>query len=151
MSVATVRAEIKTVLEGIASVGKVNDYRRWTTDWTEIAESFIEGGKINGWMIEWNNRNGTWDVEVGRSLIKLHTFRLTGFYALQDALESSKTFEGIVDEVMNTFDFKRRLNKTVHMNEPSRLISISEQKLSAYLCHKAEIILTIEERADDPV
>ena len=146
MSVAQIRADIKTKLESIENVGKVSDYRRHTVDWEEIAKNFKEGGRINGWIIEWNDMTPTLVATGSIAIQRKHTFRIWGLYSLRDDTASAKIFEGIIEEVCDEFDKERDLpNARARWFEPSRLVGINEGLFAGVLCHRSEIILSYEE------
>lgn len=148
MSLSTIRAAIKTELESISNVGKVQDYRRHHIDWDKIISSFVDGGKVNAWIIEWRDAAGD-KIAVGSLVVeRRHTFRLFGLYSLKDLTESAKTFEDIVEEVMDQFDKldNQTLTTGVRWFVPSRLQSIDEGLFAGILCHRAEVILSFSER-----
>jgi len=149
MSLSNTRAVLKSTLEGISSVGVVNDYRRRHIDWNEIASSFVVDDKINGWMFRQLANDGSWGGRgITGFLMRKRTFQIWGLYSLKDADESGKTFEDIVEEVQNEIDAKRTLNNNVHLVEPSRLVNADEFVFSGVLCHRAEIHIIIEEKLD---
>jgi len=146
MSLSTIKTAIKTKLEAIDNVGKVQDYRRHHIDWDKIISSFVDNGKVNAWIIEWRDAAGD-KIAVGDLVVeRRHTFRLFGLYSLKDLTASAKTFEGIVEEVMDAFDKNETLASGVRWFAPSRLQSIDEGMFAGILCHRAEVILSFSER-----
>ncbi len=148
MSLALIRTEIKAKLDSISNVGKVNDYRRHHVDWEKIAESFIDGGRINGWFFEWISAPQTKVASGSIVLTRSHGFRIWGLYSLKDNVESAKTFEGIVEEVLNEFSNDQDLISKVRWpdNAPPTLISMDERVFVGVLCHRCQIGLTYNEQ-----
>jgi hypothetical protein len=148
MSLSTIRAAIKTELESISNVGKVQDYRRHHIDWDKIVASFVDDGKVNAWIIEWRDAVGTEIAGQSSVIERRHTFRLFGLYSLKDLTASAKTFEGITEEVMDQFDKldNNILTAGVKWFAPARLQSVDEGLFAGILCHRAEVILSFSER-----
>lgn len=148
MSLSIIRATIKTELESIDNIGKVQDYRRWHIDWDKIVSSFVDDGKVNAWIIEWRDAVGTEIAGQSSVIERRHTFRLFGLYSMKDLTASAKTFEGIVEEVMDEFDKlpNNILATGVKWFAPARLQNIDEGMFAGILCHRAEVILSFSER-----
>ncbi len=147
MSWALIRARVKVVLESIDSVGQVNDYRRHHTDWDKIAEDFIDGGRINGWIIDWNGFTPTKEASGSIAIKRVHLIRIWGLYSLRDVTASSKTFENIAEEVVDAFDALEDLGGVTkaRMEAPAKLMPIEEAQFAGVLCHRCQILLNYAE------
>jgi len=144
MSWSNIRAQIKTELEKISDVGKVNDYRRHLVSWEKIAEGFLDNGKINGWIIDWSSMRGQKESDTPPVIRRFHTIRIWGLYGLKDVVASAKTFEGIVEDVIDHFDALQDLGggTKARWSEPARIESMDEAMFVGVLCHRAQILLS---------
>jgi len=94
------RAAIKTVLDGVANMGKVHDYERFADDWEALQTMYqadIAGvSQLRGWSISLEDMSqeqltfgppgtaGTDEVSYG--------YRIRGYMAVSDEDASEKTF-----------------------------------------------------------
>ncbi len=145
MSVQEIRNNIKSKLESL-DIAKVQDYRRHTVDWDEVAEFFKKNGRINGAIISWRDMTPTKEASGSIAIRRQHTFRIDWMYSLRDDTGSQKTFENLVEDALDEFDKEQDLpNAKARWFEPARLVGITEGMFSGVLCHRAEIILSYEE------
>lgn len=147
MSWELIRTRIKAVLDGIDSVGKVNDYRRHHIDWDKIAENFKDGGRINGWIIDWSGFTPTKEASGSIAIKRAHLIRIWGLYSLRDSIATSKTFENIAEEVVDAFDALELLggDTRARMEAPAKLLPIEEAMFAGVLCHRCQILLNYSE------
>src|SRR3990167_4248814 len=96
MSLALIRTEYKTILEGIASIGKVHDYERWSVEWKKFLDGFKSAdNKIKGWTI---TREKTDEVFIpGPGAERRHTMVVRGYLGLDDTNASEKTFQDLIE------------------------------------------------------
>lgn len=148
MSLSTVRAELKTILESITSVGTVHDYKRYTHDWASYKTLFVENSKVNTWEIVRDNVDA-W-VEASNSVNRRrHYFTIRGFYAINDENASEKTFQNIVEDIIDELRDKPTLNdkaEKISFDKDDPLTAVfSTDFLGAVLCHIVEIKINILE------
>jgi len=138
---------VKEVLESVSGIGQVNDYRRHHADWNKIAESFRSGGKINGWIIDWNGFTPTKEASGSIAIKRVHSIRIWGLYSLKDNVASAKTFEDLAEAVVDAFDALEELGDSTkaRMESPARIEAIEEAMFAGALCHRAQIILSYSE------
>ena len=144
-SLSTARAEIKTKMESVSGMGIVNDYRRNAHTWDEIADGFKSDDRINGWIIEMTSAPADWG-QMTNELIRTYNFRIWGLYSVKDDDASGKVFEDLTDEVLNELTKDRTLNQKAHRVMPAQLVNIDDNLFSGVLCHRCEILLTVELR-----
>ncbi|RMF65557.1 MAG: hypothetical protein D6743_07835, partial [Calditrichaeota bacterium] len=65
---------------------------------------------------------------------------------LDDSAASEKTFQALLDSVMDAFDANITLNATVD-NQPrsAQLLEKADVEFAGILCHRARILITAEE------
>jgi len=94
MSEATIRARIKTILEGISDIGVVHDYERTTADWSKYLELFkttISGtDQIRGVQIAYRGFVPNVDDMDTCDIIRAHSFVIIFLVGLNDADKTEK-------------------------------------------------------------
>jgi hypothetical protein len=150
MSLSAIRAEIKSKLESVTGIGQVQDYRRHTIDWNEIATLFKSGSKINGWIIDWTSAPQTKEASGSIILNRRHTFRVWGLYSLKDNVASAKTFDDLVEAILNEFSKDQDLIQYVRWPDdaPPGIVAMDEQMFTGVLCHRAQLALVYEEQVE---
>lgn len=137
-------AQVKAILEGVAGVGKVHDYERWTDDSEKFGELFFDGnGLVNAWTISWANAPAS-DVRV-HSTIRNHQIVLRGYVAVDDEKKTELAFRDIVVAICAAFQTNRKLNNTAHFSGPLSAGPIQFRRLSGVLVHYVECSLPVQE------
>jgi len=144
MSLQEIRDDIKTKLVSL-DITKVQDFRRHTVDWDEVATFFKKNGRINGAIISWRDMTPAKESDP-LAIRRQHTFRIDWMYSLRDDTASQKSFENLVEDALDEFDKEQDLpNAKARWFAPARLVGITEGMFAGILCHRAEIILSYEE------
>lgn len=111
MSEATIRADIKAILESVTSnIGVVYDYWRYATDWKAYIDLFKDKNtnRIFGWQIERIGVRTEVNENSASSYKKTHSYQITGFMSLIDSLETEKLFNAVVETVENRMLFPKK-------------------------------------------
>lgn len=153
MSDATIRAAIKARLDDMGDgIGRVHDYERWANNNGAFLDLFKDEstGKIFGWEIT----RKTFRVQkiAMRKYKLIHGYVIRGYYGMEDAAETEKTVNALVDQIVLDFTLNK-VDGTQGEQMPKGRI---EPKLFGHvLCHVPEIelpevaeIVTEEETAD---
>lgn len=145
--IATIRAAIKAKLQGVTGIGVVNDYERYTKEQGPLREMYVATisgeDQLRGWHIR---RIRTREIFVDMGRWELQTWwAIRGFMALNDAAESEKTFDDLVEAVRDAFRADHNLGgavfSTIDPNSSEAGIQLvkSEPVLFAgVLCHSAQ-------------
>ena len=147
MSLATIRARLKSLIQTATSLTHtVYDYRRYSADLATYEKLFKTGILIHTWEIERqrverNSHGGSGGVED-----MINTIVVRGFYRVNDELASEKTFQDIVDSVCEDFVEDPTLNASAIIIQNPITADITQEMFAHVLCHKAEIILNIQDR-----
>lgn len=139
MSDATMRAAIKLRLLALGSgMGRVHDYERFATTPADFLKHFQSPAnkKIYGWEVV---RTGLRVSKVAMAKWRLsHRYMVRGYYVLDDAAATEKTFNGLVDLIV--LDLVRtRLAGSERDQLPEA--AIETRMFGGIFCHVAEIIL----------
>lgn len=149
MSVAGIRAQIKTVLQGVANIGQVHDYDRWEIDWDDFLALFKStiGGtdQIRGWAIHVQSGGASYPGTNNVGQLE-HLFVLRGYMSMKDASGTEKTFDDLVEAVQKSFLGNYTLNGSAMNAEPPQVVLKETRQLSDVLVHYAEIHLRVRER-----
>lgn len=149
MSQADILAEIKTIVAAVPGIGAVHDYERSArspADWLDIMTA---GGIINGWTISREETAAEWEYHTANRL--RHTFRIRGYYAVDDVNASEKTFQALVDAVRLAFNGEETLSGEALISGPAQLSLVAIREMapdSGYYVHVAELTLAVEEREE---
>lgn len=147
MSQADILAEIKTLVSGVSGIGTVHDYERSSRSPAEWLDMMTSTGKINGWTISREATGSEWEYHTTNRL--RHVFRIKGFYAVDDAAASEKTFQALVDLVRKAFNGHETLNGDALISGPCQVEYVGVREIapdSGYFLHVAELTLAAEER-----
>jgi hypothetical protein len=136
------RAEIKGILEGVYGIGVVQDYRRHSVDWNEIAAMFKHDGIINGWVIEARSLKSVREQITSR-ILRTWGIRVSGIYSLVDAQATAKQFEALVERVVDALDADATLGGKVHKAGPCAVTEIAQGSFASALCHICAVDLEV--------
>lgn len=103
MSESVIRADIKAIIESVASIGVVHDYWRYASDWETYVNFFKDTStnRIYGWQIERTGTKIDVNENTGESYKKTHTYQITGFMSLLDAIATEKLFNAAIESVVD--------------------------------------------------
>lgn len=157
MPLDTIRAQIKATLEAVtipdgdslSDAAQIHDYWRHSVSEKTILDFFKSStNKIHTWLI---TRTDVEDKPLSQSqnYIRTHSVRIWGFYGLKDSAETSKTFDGIVDAVMDGLREELKLPGPLSgaaLNAAAlKAGQINEGKFAGMLSHSCQISFTVDE------
>ena len=145
MSLATNTQAIKTILAGVAGVANVYDtVRNWQTEAAFLAGAKTAAGTIQFWFL---TREATTARDLGPQLTaRQHTVALHGYFGVNDAAGSEKTFQALVESVVAALGANRQLNQTARHSGPAQVRAVDFRIVSNVLCHHAEIVVVVEDK-----
>lgn len=119
MSVATIRAAVKSLLEGITGIGVVNDIETLNTDPDEFLDKYVQAttGAIHGWVIVLREMPPGWHFGM---VDRRYEIVLKGVYGVENASRSREAADNLLEDIVDTFAktaANRRLNNTVAFTE----------------------------------
>lgn len=140
MSESATRTQIYTILIGVSNIGKVYDYERWNVNW---------GAFIN--LFKSTTHNQIRGAEIGRKApvtfekdgIRTHTYFIRMYMAVDDSAATEKTFNTLVDTVVDTFAANLNLNAAANGSEYIQVDALDTRTFGSVLCHFAELTLTV--------
>ena len=145
MSYANIRDYLKTKLQAVDGIGVVHDYDRWAADWAALVNLYVSNDKLNGWHI---TRKATGEAWKSLPVVeRAHTYEIIGIYALKDADASEKTFQDLVEKVMEELRFDFTLGGNCQQTGPLKLETLEPRMFGSVLCHVAVLKLPVQERA----
>ena len=147
MSIATIRQGIVDKLSAVTGVTNVLDYIVWTDDWNVIYEKFCDDSeRVNVWMI---GLGASPLAKLGNSYRERpYTFNIVGYYSIKTSLETSKTFENTIGNIIDAFDGTRSVVAGSEIVQPIALSSMSNTLFAQHPAHTAVMSLTINNRAE---
>jgi hypothetical protein len=154
MSEALIRAQIKSILEGVSGIGVVYDYERYARSLADYFDLMTKTGTttVNGWIIHrerTESRQAT--MGVRGQIDRVHTFRIAGLHEMNDDDGSEKTFQGIIDAIFAAFKANPTLNETALSHGQIQVEEVTvclEEEYGGDLYHVADCTLVVEERVN---
>lgn len=151
MSFATIRTEVKTILEAVSGIGRVHDFIRHTTFWYELSKKHTEKQIVNDWEITrisivQNLAAVQTQIAAEPTFDDIHTVQITGRMGLQDNSESEKTFQSLVDGVITALRKNPDLNQTVVKSIQPINTTVDHDNFNGILVHQAIITFDAQER-----
>lgn len=159
MSVATVKAAIKTVVAGADPVSLVHDYERWTNDPEGFQALYVpadqpdEAAYVRAWLIKLTASEQ--QQQTHSDAVELHSFALRFLFSVKDAESSENAALAIVKQVQKAFHDNPTLNlpgvTTIpdlgpNANQLGAVLERNEYlQLGQVLCHFLELRLIAQE------
>lgn len=151
MAFAAIRDEIKTILEGVAGIGKVHAYRRHTTFWDEYFRDHVKSGEVNTWEI---SRTATaqeiiavqGSVGTEPFFHDTHSVLIVGRMSLKDDEKSEQDFQALVDAIVAAIRVKNLLNGKVLLPKQAQVPVIEHRTFGGILVHYCEVTFEAVER-----
>ena len=144
MSESAIRAAIKTTLAAVTNIGKVHDYERWALDWTKFIAYFktriSNVDQIRGWEI---GRKAP--VTEDETSVKKHTYSIKGYMGVEDAAETEKTFNTLIEAVAAAFRSDRTLAGAALGHDFIQVDVLDTRSFGGVLCHYVELSLAVYE------
>jgi hypothetical protein len=132
MSETATRALVYAVVNGVSNVGQVHDYERWANDWTTFLDRFkatiSSVSVIRGWTITCAG----WTQDHA---MRVYTYKVRGYFGLDDSAASEKAAMLIVDAVCQALDISDDFDE----GEMAELTAFEPRMFGTTLCHYAEI------------
>ena len=151
MSEAGIRAQIKSTLEAVSGIGAVHDYERYPRSLADFFLAMTGGSpsQVNGWVIHREStRAERATIGRGGQIERVHVFRITAFYALDDADGSEKDFQALLEAVFTAFqgDWLGAAAWRADLLQIESVTVTSVEEMGADLYHIAECSLIVYER-----
>jgi len=145
MSEATVKAQIKTILEGVSGIGTVHDYIRHSRSIAKFLKLMRSNDTVNGCMIR-RQKTSTSRNNDSATLKRIHHFWISFIYEINDANASENTFQALLDAVYDEFKGNYQINNTCVNSDPLQIEDVDEMEIGETLYHVADCVLICHER-----
>jgi len=146
MSLLNIRSQIKTKLEEISGVENVYDYKRYCNDLATYKDLFIKDSIVNTWEIIRESFSKTAHGGNGNVQDTDNEFTIRGFYSTNDALASEKTFQDLVETIIQSFLSDPTLGGKAEQIYVPITGQFSYGQLGNVLCHIVQIKISIKDR-----
>lgn len=152
-TLSTIRAAIKTKLQGVANIGVVHDYERFASRESDFQTLYKD--TVSGRILGWNfYREATLEEELSIGDVRrVHTWRIHGFMGLDDADATGKTFEDLIEAIATAFRADPTLGGVVLANKDLddefgqvgiQVDQVDTVMFAGVLCHRARLRLLTE-------
>lgn len=151
MSQATIRTLLYNVVNGVADVGKVYDYHRYSNElpaFLNYYQTNIGGqAQIRAWTIA---HEGFESEEPNTCrIVRRHRFKIRGYMSVIDSIASEKVMAALAETVANALDDATTIRASSYPDTPPASIDVMEHRLfggdSGALCHYVEITQGVNE------
>ncbi len=152
MSESSIRSQIYTIFAAVPNIGKVYDYERWAVDWAAFINLFKAtiGGvdQIRGWEIGRRSyKESRKTLGIGNSGNEgVHGYLIRGYMAINDAAETEKTLNALMETGAEAFRGNKTLNGVAIDHDFLQVDLIEPRTFGGILCHYAEVSLIVYER-----
>jgi len=144
MSEAAIRAQIKTILEGVSGIGIVHNRQRFAATWEKFLELFkTTDKKINGCCITRDSASAerlNWDQDE-----RTHEYKIRGYYGLSDEAATEITATALVEAICDAFRADTGLGGTAGDSGPMQVLIVEPRAFGGVLCHFYELGLSVNE------
>ncbi len=149
-----IRNKLKTHLEAVADIGKVEGFRRQIRFWDDYVAKTVKDGRVNFWEIDRIGRIRVLDgVSGGPDVWRVtHRVAILGRLSMEDEDESSEVFMPLIDAVDTELLSDPLLNEGTPGDESLLLPFetaapiIGHEKFGDVLCHLATFTFDVVER-----
>lgn len=148
MNIEPIRAAIIATMTSIADIGHVHSFERYAAqegDFRTLYLYNLGGGakQIRGWYVR---RVASRQIHSLQGVDDLHTWRIRGFRAIDDATQSEIAFDAHVEALRERFEAGITLADTVltTIDENGDGVTLEESEpvlLAGVLCHSARLRL----------
>jgi ribosomal protein L30E len=152
LSEATVRASIKTLLEGVTNIGLVYDLQPIATTWDVFLDRFkttiSSVNMIRAWTISCEAIERQGQVATGArntGNINIYQYKIRGYSSFDYETSTEKAFLIVALAVMDALD-SGIVSGTVYNADLAQLTSYQPDMLGGALCHVAEITQIVREQ-----
>ncbi|NQV14509.1 hypothetical protein HQ531_03550 [bacterium] len=148
MSYSAILALLNTIISGVAGTGKVHDYQRLARTEQEFITLFTTDSVVNGWQItRRSTANSFEDSEEldGTLMESVYEYIMTGFYGIDDAAATEKTFQNIVEAVSDALANDETMKAAGYNTGEPQILVVEPRAFGPVLCHVAEVSIQIAE------
>lgn len=148
---AAARDAIEARLNTIANIGAVNDYLRFSADWTAFLAAYtatISGQKqTRGWAVTFAESNPISRAEGDRfgAVAWNYKFVVFGWMGVKDSTASEQTFFALVESILNDLEGRTDLglSNVVDYSVEASVQTLDHVMLGSVLCHRAAIAVEL--------
>jgi len=153
-----IMADIKAKLLSVENVGVVHDYERQASTESKFLELFTIPGpdhkkSVLGWEL---TRASARETKRGSTFFRHHRFVAKGYMGLQDAIETDKLFQVLIEKIAAKFrtaepaggdaDHWYYMDGLNPNNSCVQADQIDQRMFGGVLCHHADVYITITEQ-----
>jgi hypothetical protein len=146
VSLATIRAALKTRLETVTDVGVVSDWEPYVSR-DEDLQTYFKSDSLDylcGWTITRESTQEQHHTMVRKNL-SVHTMVLRGYRALDEVGQTEQAFQDLVEAVCAALrvEIAERFSGTVVMVDPPQVRIVEPRTFTEALVHYAEIAVKV--------
>lgn len=145
-------AALVALIDSASGVENVYGYQRHVADWKALMDLFkVATGvapnqtfRVHGWTVSRSAVEEEWLTNV--ECIRTHTFKVRGFYGVQDSANTEASFNALLEAIGNTCRADFTASATAEWRDPLSFQTIDHRIFGGILCHYAEGTCRVRER-----
>ena len=155
MAETTVRAAIKTIVDGVGNEGLVYDYERWQSTWqaylTLFKTTIDSTDQIRAWTIScasFTQERIEFRTEGKAGILRTYQYIIRGYLGLDDSAATEKTAIALAEDVVEALDDADTIRPPTagfYDAQPAQLRTFELRMFGDVLCHYIEIGIIIQE------
>jgi hypothetical protein len=159
MSYETISLRIKEIMDRVDGIYNVHTYLRDIPDEADFEAAFsvktLDENIVTAWMMTRLSVAAEQPtIDTAQIYDVTHRMEIQGFYGLSDAQASEKSFQDIIDNLLNKFRMKFCLEDETTgaqlsgllVVEPLQITEIGHGQFSNYFVHFCRMLLSVKER-----
>jgi hypothetical protein len=150
MSESSIRTAVYNAVNGVINAGKVYDYERHATEWSDFLDLFktrISGTEqVRGWMIGYRGipeEEGNRFNLGGKRTSRTHRWQILGIMGVDDSAASEKTFAALAEDVCNALDSDATIH--AYAGVTPAIMIFDPSPFAGVLVHAASITFDVTE------
>lgn len=136
---------IQAIVAAVPGVENVYDtVRNWQGE-----QQFRDGartiaGAIQFWFL---TREGTSGSDLGPQFTaRRHRIAMHAYAGVNDSSESEKTFQALLEDVVEALQTDRKLDSTARHSGPTAIRTVDFRVINNVLCHHAELVIEVDDK-----
>lgn len=143
-TVQEIRDAIKTTMNGVAGIGIVHGYERYSKEQADFQTLFVTAAVLKGWTIR---RTAKREISPARGRNNIENiWAIRGFMGFDDANASEQAFDDLIEDIGDAFRADETLGAVVSSTVVDGLAGIQLESsepvmFAGVLCHSARLRL----------
>ena len=141
MAYLNIITRLKADLENVSGIGNVYELKKSVHDEQEKSRLFKASSKLHVWFTGRDSEEAITDYNT--LVVRQNIFVIEGYYAFKQSTETEKTFQALIDDILNELTNDRLLGGYGYVIKSPSTPEIDEVMFCDVLCNHVKIDLLI--------